>query len=190
MLSKFLENVSVASSVRPLVIRFWARAVRESYFAWPLLMFSLIASYCGNGRSSCASVDGPPAEAPTVTAAAVRDFLTHLAVHRRVSASTQNQAQCALLFLARELMTDQFELGGRLLLAGSVDLHVGELARGRSNDRSFLGSAGDAASIEASQVGGRLIDRELGVQPSIRVRAGAPVRVMITRDLILEPYQR
>jgi site-specific recombinase XerD len=45
--------------------------------------------------------DGPR---PTVTAAAVRDFLTHLAVHRRVSASTQNQAQCALLFLAREVL--------------------------------------------------------------------------------------
>ena len=35
---------------------------------------------------------------------AVRDFLTHLAVHQRVSASTQNQAQCALLFLCREVL--------------------------------------------------------------------------------------
>lgn len=41
---------------------------------------------------------------PQVTAAAIRDFLTHLAVHRHVSASTQNQAQCALLFLAREVL--------------------------------------------------------------------------------------
>lgn len=29
----------------------------------------------------------------------------------------------------------------------------------------------------------------MDVRPSIRLRAGAPVRVMITRDLILEPYQ-
>ena len=41
---------------------------------------------------------------PQVTAAGIRDFLTHLAVHRHVSASTQNQAQCALLFLAREVL--------------------------------------------------------------------------------------
>ena len=41
---------------------------------------------------------------PQVTAAGVRDFLTHLAVHRHVSASTQNQAQCALLFLARDVL--------------------------------------------------------------------------------------
>lgn len=75
------------------------------------------------------------------------------------------------------------------LFAGAVTT-LGELARGGSDDRSFTASAGDAASIEAAQVGGRLVDRELGVQPSIRIRAGAPVRVMIIRDLILEPYQR
>ena len=41
---------------------------------------------------------------PRVEPAMVRDFLTHLAVHRRVSASTQNQAQSALLFLCREVL--------------------------------------------------------------------------------------
>jgi integron integrase len=39
-----------------------------------------------------------------VTADALRDFLTHLAVHQRVSASTQNQAQSAVLFLCREVL--------------------------------------------------------------------------------------
>ena len=80
-------------------------------------------------------------------------------------------------------------LGVATLFAGAITT-LGELARGGSEDRSFAASAGSAASIEASQVGGRLVDRELGVQPTIRVRAGAPVRVMITRDLILEPYRR
>lgn len=80
-------------------------------------------------------------------------------------------------------------LGVATLFAGAITT-LGELARGGSEDRSFAASAGSAASIEASQVGGRLVDRELGVPPTIRVRAGAPVRVMITRDLILEPYRR
>jgi type IV secretion system protein VirB10 len=79
-------------------------------------------------------------------------------------------------------------LGIASLFAGAITT-LGELARGGADDRSFIASAGDAASIEAAQVGGRLIDRELTVRPSIRVRAGAPVRVMITRDLILEPYR-
>lgn len=82
-----------------------------------------------------------------------------------------------------------WSLGVASLFAGAITT-LGELARGHSDDRSVIASAGDAASIEASQVGGRLIDRELGVRPSIQVRAGAPVRVMITRDLILEPYSR
>lgn len=80
-------------------------------------------------------------------------------------------------------------LGVATLFAGALTT-LGELARGGSDDRAFAAHAGSAASIEASQVGGRLVDRELGVQPSIRVRAGAPVRAMITRDLILEPYRR
>jgi integrase len=41
---------------------------------------------------------------PRVDSASVRDFLSHLAVRRPVSASTQNQALCALLFVAREVL--------------------------------------------------------------------------------------
>ncbi len=46
--------------------------------------------------------DGAPR--PRIDAAIVRDFLTHLAVTRRVSASTQNQAQSAVLFLCRDVL--------------------------------------------------------------------------------------
>lgn len=34
----------------------------------------------------------------------VNAFLTHLAINRKVSASTQNQALCALLFLYRHVL--------------------------------------------------------------------------------------
>jgi len=37
-------------------------------------------------------------------AAEVEQFLTYLAVNGRVSASTQNQAKCALLFLYKEVL--------------------------------------------------------------------------------------
>jgi integron integrase len=39
-------------------------------------------------------------------AAEINEFLSHLAVDRKVSASTQNQALCALLFLYREVLGD------------------------------------------------------------------------------------
>ena len=76
------------------------------------------------------------------------------------------------------------------LFAGAVTT-LGQMARDDSSRDSggWLGNAGDAAAIEGAQVGGRLVDRELEVRPSIRLRPGAPVRVMITRDLILEPYR-
>lgn len=41
---------------------------------------------------------------PRVESASVRDYPTHLAVRRRVSASTQNQALRAILFLCREVL--------------------------------------------------------------------------------------
>jgi integron integrase len=41
---------------------------------------------------------------PRVESEIVRDYLTHLAVRDRVSASTQNQAFCAILFLCREVL--------------------------------------------------------------------------------------
>ncbi len=76
------------------------------------------------------------------------------------------------------------------LFAGAVTT-LGQMARdeGGRGGGSFLGDAGDAAAIEGSRVGGRLIDRELEVRPVVRVQAGERVQVMITRDLILEPYR-
>jgi integrase len=41
---------------------------------------------------------------PRVASESVRDYLTHLAVRQGVSASTQNQAFCAMLFLCREVL--------------------------------------------------------------------------------------
>lgn len=75
------------------------------------------------------------------------------------------------------------------LFAGAVTT-LGQIARDDDGGSGgLLGDAGDAAAIEGAQVGGRLVDRELEVRPSIRLRPGASVRVMITRDLILEPYR-
>jgi len=74
------------------------------------------------------------------------------------------------------------------LFAGAITT-FGEAARrdGDGKSGSFMGDAGDAASIEAARVGGRLIDRELEVKPTIRIAQGSRVQVLLTRDLVLEP---
>ncbi len=41
-----------------------------------------------------------------------------------------------------------------------------------------------------SQAGQRVVDRTLNIQPTIRVRPGWPVRVIVTRDLVLRPHDR
>lgn len=57
------------------------------------------------------------------------------------------------------------------------------------DDESLGQSVGDAAAQEAARSGGRIIDRDLAVRPTLRVRAGAPVRVLVTRDIRLRPYR-
>lgn len=75
------------------------------------------------------------------------------------------------------------------LFAGAMTT-LGQMARdGQSGSQDgFVQSAGDAAAIEASRVGGRLVDRELQVRTSIRLQAGSRVAVLLTRDLVLERY--
>jgi len=81
------------------------------------------------------------------------------------------------------------QMFGAVLASGAVTT-LGQIARDddRGASGSLLGDVGDAAAIEGSRIGGRLVDRELEIRPSIRLRAGAPVNVLITRDLILERY--
>jgi len=78
-------------------------------------------------------------------------------------------------------------------LAGAVGLSaiVSVVADNAQNDdEGSLGqSVGDAAAAEAARTGGRIIDRELQVRPTLRVRAGASVRVLVTRDIQLRPYR-
>ncbi|WP_421937388.1 TrbI/VirB10 family protein [Phenylobacterium sp.] len=82
-----------------------------------------------------------------------------------------------------------FPLAVATLFAGAITT-LGQAARDQDNrSGGLLGDAGDAAAIEAAQVGGKLLDRELEVRPVVRLRPGARVRVFITRDLILEPYR-
>ena len=38
-----------------------------------------------------------------------------------------------------------------------------------------------------NQAGQRIVDRQLDVQPTLTIRPGHPLRVILTRDLILEP---
>ena len=77
-------------------------------------------------------------------------------------------------------------------LASAIGLSaiISVIANNAESDdpHSFGQSVGDAAAQEAARTGGRIVDRDLSVQPTLRVRVGAPVRVLVTRDIELRPY--
>ncbi len=74
------------------------------------------------------------------------------------------------------------------LLSGALSVAANE-AEGDDSNR-LTESVGNAAAQEAARVGGRIIDRELSVRPTLRIRAGAPVRVLVSQDIVLRPYPR
>jgi type IV secretion system protein VirB10 len=58
---------------------------------------------------------------------------------------------------------------------------------GTDNDiiRALRRGAGDALN----QTGQQVVRRNLNIQPTLTIRPGFPVRVIVNRDLILEPYR-
>ena len=99
------------------------------------------------------------------------------------------------------------DLTGASGLKDKVDGHFGQLARGillstlfsvgaasaqdasaRSSGSFVINSAGSGVSAEAQQVGQQITARDLNRQPTIRVRAGWPLRVLVNKDMILSPH--
>ncbi len=74
------------------------------------------------------------------------------------------------------------------LLSGALSVAANEAEDDNRNRLSE--SVGNAAAQEAARTGGRIIDRELNVRPTLRIRAGAPVRVLVSQDIVLRPYRR
>ena len=81
---------------RRLRTRHYAYRTERSYADWVRRFFAYLSERQGVPH-------------PRVASEAVQDFLTHLAVERRVSSSTQNQAFCAILFLCREVLGVEIE---------------------------------------------------------------------------------
>lgn len=78
-------------------LRHYSYRTEEAYLTWARRFFVYLKSVSGVGASA------------TYSGGQVRDFLTHLAVKKNVSASTQNQAFNALLFLFREILGTPLE---------------------------------------------------------------------------------
>lgn len=92
-------------------------------------------------------------------------------------------------------------------IADEVDIHTWKLLKGVAlatvlgvgSSLAFGSGSGDSDIIRAlrestgqttNRAGQRLIERQLNVQPTITVRPGWPVRVIVHKDIVLRPYRQ
>jgi len=90
-----VADADALAAVRDLArTRHYSPRTGHTYAEWVDRYFAYLDSIAGQDRQPHHAVTGPT----------IRDFLSHLAIRRRVAASTQNQAFHALLFLGREVL--------------------------------------------------------------------------------------
>jgi type IV secretory pathway VirB10-like protein len=79
---------------------------------------------------------------------------------------------------------------GELFKAAALStlLSVGAEARTSQNENNLVQALRQGASNSISQTGQQVVQRQLNIAPTLMIRPGFPVRVIVTRDLVLEPY--
>ena len=70
----------------------------------------------------------------------------------------------------------------------STLLSVGAEAGTSQNENNLVQAIRSGASNSISQTGQQIVQRQLNIQPTLTIRPGFPVRVIVTRDLVLAPY--
>jgi type IV secretion system protein VirB10 len=70
----------------------------------------------------------------------------------------------------------------------STVLSVGSEAGNSGNESDIARALREGASNSTSQIGQQVVGRQLNIAPTLTIRPGFPVRVIVTHDLVLEPY--
>lgn len=71
----------------------------------------------------------------------------------------------------------------------STLLSIGSEVGSSGTEDDLIRAIRRGGADSANQIGQRIVGRSLNVQPTITIRPGFPVRVLVTRDLVLEPYR-
>ena len=70
----------------------------------------------------------------------------------------------------------------------STLLSVGAESGTSQDENNLVQAIRSGASNSISQTGQQIVQRQLNIQPTLTIRPGFPVRVIVTRDLVLAPY--
>ena len=80
---------------------------------------------------------------------------------------------------------------GELFKAAALStlLGVGTELGSSGNDSDIIQALRRGAGDSLNQTGQQVVRRNLNIQPTLTIRPGFPVRVIVNRDLVLEPYR-
>src|SRR3546814_471402 len=80
---------------------------------------------------------------------------------------------------------------GELFKAAALStvLGLGAQAGASGQDSEIITALRRGASDSVNQTGQQIVQRQLNIAPTLTIRPGFPVRVLVTRDLVLEPYE-
>jgi type IV secretion system protein TrbI len=96
------------------------------------------------------------------------------------------------------------DTGGYAGLADQVDFHTWKLLKGvalatvlrvgseltfGSSDSDLIRALQQSTQATTNRAGQRLIERQLNVQPTIKVRPGWPLRIVVHKDIVVRPYR-
>jgi type IV secretion system protein TrbI len=96
------------------------------------------------------------------------------------------------------------DTGGYAGLSDQVDLHTWKLLKGialatvlgvgsqlafGSSDSDLVKALQQSTQSTTNRAGQRLVERNLNVQPTITVRPGWPLRIIVHKDIVLRPYR-
>ena len=79
---------------------------------------------------------------------------------------------------------------GRVFRAAGLATLIGVgLEAGRDGDDAIADAIRDSARQTIGRAGEQIVQRQLDVPPTLTIRPGTPVNVIVTRDLVLEPLR-
>jgi len=79
---------------------------------------------------------------------------------------------------------------GQLFKAAALStlLGVGTQVGSDDEESEIVQAIRESAQGTASNVGQQIVSRQLNIQPTLTIRPGFPVRVIVNRDLVMQPY--
>lgn len=79
---------------------------------------------------------------------------------------------------------------GRLFMAAGLATLLGVATElGQDDEDEIARAIRESGQDTVGRAGDQLVRRQMNVQPTLTVQPGFPVRVIVTRDLVLEPYR-